>query len=60
MGATLFNAEGAPHVRLAETYAPREVVPSDIDTRLRGMVPRMDLDVTVSGYGGGKLSVVTP
>lgn len=60
VGATLFNAEGAPHVRLGDAYAPREIVPSDVDSRLRGMVPRMDLDVVVSGYGGGKLSVVTP
>ncbi len=59
VGATLFNVEGAPHVRLAEAYAPREIVPSDIDSRLRGMLPRMDLDVVVSGYGSGKLSVVT-
>jgi hypothetical protein len=58
VAASLFNAEGAPHVRLHEAYAPREIIPSDVDTRLRGMARRVDIDVTVSGYGAGRMSVL--
>jgi len=60
VASSLFNAEGAPHVRLSEAYAPREILPSDVDARLRGMVRRMDLEMSVSGYGAGRMSVVVP
>lgn len=58
VASSLFNAEGAPHVRLAEAYAPREILPSDVDARLRGLVRRIDLELGVSGYGAGRMSVV--
>jgi hypothetical protein len=60
VAASLFNAEGAPHVRLQEAYAPREITPSDVDARLRGMARRVDIEMTVSGYGAGRMSVVVP
>ncbi len=60
VAASLFNADGAPHVRLYEAYAPREILPGDVDQRLRGMARRMDVELTVSGYGAGRASVVVP
>lgn len=60
VAASLFNAEGAPHVRLHEAYAPREVLPADVDVRLRGMARRMDIEMTVTGYGAGRMSLVVP
>ena len=60
VAASLFNAEGAPHVRLYEAYAPREILPADVDQRLRGMARRMDLELEVNGYGAGRMSVVVP
>lgn len=56
--ASLFNKDDAPHVRLYEAYAPREAVPSDIQTWLLAYVPRLDMEVTVAGYGTGHLSVL--
>lgn len=58
VAASLFNADGAPHVRLHEAYAPREILPADVDTKIRGMARRMDLELGVSGYGSGRLSVI--
>jgi hypothetical protein len=56
VAASLFNAEGAPHVRLAEAFAPREVLPSDLGTAAGANVPRIDLTLTIGGYGSGRMS----
>ncbi len=58
VAAGLFNVVGAPYVRLHEAYAPREVLPSDLDAKLRGLARRMDLELAISGYGGGRMSVL--
>jgi len=56
--ASLFNAEGAPHVRLDRCYAPGEPLPSDVAAYVLAYVRRLDLDATVKGYGAGRLSVL--
>lgn len=58
--ASLFNADGAPHLRLYSTYAPGDPIPADVAQTATGYLPRIDLDVTVKGYGAGQLSVVVP
>lgn len=57
--SSLFNAEGAPHVRLDVFYdAPSEPLPSDVAQWVRAYVRRLDLTVEVAGYGEGVCSVL--
>lgn len=56
--ASLFNKEDAPHVRLYEAYPPRETLPGDIQTWLLAYVPRLDMQLEITGYGAGRLSVL--
>lgn len=56
--ASLFTKDDAPHVRLYEAYPPRETLPGDIQRWLLAYVPRLDVRLTVAGYGTGNLSVL--
>ena len=56
--SALFNTPGAPHLRLYATYGPGEVPPTDVSALVRGHGGRLDLDVTIAGYGQGRLSFV--
>ena len=58
VAASLFNHEGAPHVRLYEAYAPRETLPADVAKWVLAYVRRLDVDVDISGYGSGRVSVL--
>lgn len=58
VAASLFNAEGAPHVRLYEAYAPREVLPPDVAKWVVSYVRRLDMELSIAGYGSGRLSVL--
>lgn len=58
VAASLFNAEGAPHVRLYEAYAPREVLPGDVDRNVLARLARIDLELEVAGYGSGRASIM--
>ena len=58
VAASLFNHEGAPHVRLYEAYAPREMLPADVARWVLAYVARLDMELTVAGYGSGRLSVL--
>lgn len=57
VAASMFNVEGAPHLRLYETYAPREVLPADVAKWVLAYVRRLDMELEVSGYGAGRISV---
>jgi hypothetical protein len=56
--ASLFNAEGAPHVKLDVVYAPGEPVPADVAQWVLAYVRRTDLDVDIAGYGPGRFSLL--
>ncbi|HUX69766.1 MAG TPA: hypothetical protein VMV41_04580 [Cellulomonadaceae bacterium] len=56
--ASLFNAEGAPHLRLYATYAPGETLPADVATWVPAYVRRNNLAASVKGYGRGLISVL--
>jgi len=56
--ASLFNAEGAPHVRLDALYEPRQPLPADVATWVPAYVRRTDLDMEVVGYGAGRFSLL--
>ena len=56
--AALFNKPGTPHLRIYSMHAPGEPVPSDVALLVKSIGNRLDLDVTVGGYGSGKLGIV--
>jgi hypothetical protein len=56
--AAVFNVPNAPHVRLYEMYAPNEAVPSDVARLAYAAGGRMDIILSIAGYGDGHLSVV--
>ncbi len=56
--AALFNLDGHPHVRLDGFHAPGEELPADVAGLSAAYVNRLDLTVTIGGYGTGRLSIV--
>ncbi|WP_028047247.1 hypothetical protein [Cellulomonas sp. URHE0023] len=56
--ASLFNAEGAPHVKLDRLYEPGFPVPADVATWVLAYVRRTDLEMDVAGYGPGCFSLL--
>ncbi len=56
--ASLFNAEGAPHVKLDVLYEPRHPLPADVAAWVLAYVRRTDLDMEVAGYGAGRFSLL--
>lgn len=58
ISASLLNAEGMPHLRLYQMYAPGNLPPVEISNCVRSLGGRLDLAVEIQGYGGGRLSFV--
>ncbi|MFP3713997.1 hypothetical protein [Puerhibacterium sp. TATVAM-FAB25] len=56
--ASLFNADGAPHLKLDTVHAPGAPLPADVASWALAYVRRTDLDVEVSGYGRGSFSLL--
>ncbi|HET6151988.1 MAG TPA: hypothetical protein VFE15_03475 [Marmoricola sp.] len=58
IAASLFNNDGATHVRLYDTHHIGTPLPGDALARALTLGRREDLSVEVAGYGAGRLSVV--
>lgn len=58
VAASLFNHEGAPHLRLDSVYGGDIPVPADVAQWAKAFSPRIDLELDVNGYGSGIWSVV--
>ena len=59
IAASLFNTEGAPHLRLAAMHDSTETpLPAPVANWLRGYPPRLDAAAEVKEYGGGRVSVL--
>jgi hypothetical protein len=56
--AALFNVGDAPHLKLDAVYEPHGRLPGDVAQWVLAYVPRLDLDVTVAGYGAGRVSLL--
>jgi hypothetical protein len=56
--SAVFNVEDAPHVRLYELYGPGGGVPSDVLALSQVMGSRLDLELTIAGYGPGRMSII--
>jgi hypothetical protein len=53
--STVLNQPGGTHVKLGTMFGPEETLPSDLASRLATPGSRLDVNVVVSGYGGGHL-----
>lgn len=58
IAASLFNVDGATHVRLYDVHHVGNPLPGDVMARALTLGRREDLAVEVAGYGSGRLSVV--
>ncbi len=59
VASSLFNVGDAPHLRLDSVHDSGSApLPGDIASWLRSYGPRLDVQVDVSGYGTGLMSVV--
>lgn len=58
IAASLFNADGATHVRLYDVHHIGNVLPGDVLVKALTLGRREDLTVEVGGYGRGRFSVV--
>lgn len=58
VAASLFNHDGAPHLRLASVYGGDIPAPADIATWSKAFAPRLDLELDISGYGTGTWSII--
>jgi hypothetical protein len=56
--ASTFNVPGAPHVRLYELYGPDSSLPTDVAGLSQALGRRLDVRLSVAGYGDVHLSVV--
>lgn len=54
--ASLFAAEGVPHVKLGHVYFSQRERPVNVAKLLAAPAARKDLKVTISGYGAGRVS----
>ena len=58
IAASLFNTDGATHLRLYDVHHAGAPVPPDVLAKALTLGRREDLAADVAGYGSGKLSVV--
>ncbi len=58
VAASLFNKPDTAHLRLLESYAPRETLPAEVADLCLLQGSRIDGALTVQGYGSGRISVV--
>src|SRR3954471_7559284 len=56
--SAVFNVAGAPHVRLYEMYGPNASLPSDVAQLANLVGSRLDVRLSIMGYGDAHVSVV--
>lgn len=56
--SSLFNKPHAPHVKLYALYAPGSSAPRDVLGWVEQPFGRLDVEVTLPGYGSGHLTVI--
>jgi hypothetical protein len=58
IAASVFNVEGADHVRLYALHEAGAPLPQDVQARALTLGRREDVELDIAGYGAGRLSVV--
>ncbi len=59
VAASLFNGgPDAPHVKLHQAYRPQDPLPADVAKWIMAFVRRLDMELSIAGYGKGRISVL--
>ncbi len=58
VAASLFNKKDTVHLKLQDTFAPRETLPGDVNDLALQQGGRIDGTLSIQGYGDGRISVV--
>ncbi|WNM27434.1 hypothetical protein RN607_00075 [Demequina capsici] len=58
VAASLFNKKDTVHLKLQETFAPRETLPADVNELALQQGGRIDGALAIQGYGDGRISFV--
>lgn len=58
VAASLLNKPDTPHLRLRDTFSPRETVPAEVAALALEPAGRIDGELSVQGYGAGRISIV--
>lgn len=58
VAASLLNKPDTPHLRLRDTFAPRETLPAEVTQLALQQGSRLDGELAIPGYGTGRISVV--
>ncbi len=58
VAASLLNKPDTPHLKLRDTFAPRETLPAEVSQLALQQGSRIDGELTIPGYGTGRISVV--
>lgn len=56
--SALFNLPGQPHLKLYGVHSVGDLPPTDISALVRAIGNRLDLTVSVAGYGSGRVAIV--
>ena len=58
IASSLFNRDNLPHVRITTLTGPGEALTEPAAGVSRKLVERLDLDISIKGYGTGRLAFV--
>ncbi len=58
VAASLFNKKDTVHLKLKDTYAPRETLPGDVNALALQEGARIDGTLSIQGYGDGRISII--
>ncbi len=58
VAASLFNKKDTTHLKLKDTFAPRETLPADVNDMALQQGGRLDGTLSIQGYGDGRISIV--
>jgi hypothetical protein len=56
--ASLLNATGSPHLVFRSLFLPKQEVSDEVKSLLLEPPTRVDLEIEIDGYGGGKATLV--
>jgi hypothetical protein len=58
VAVSLFNRGDAPHVKLYQAFQPGEALPGDVAKWVLAFVRRLDMELSIAGYGKGTISIL--
>lgn len=57
VASNVFNVPGQPHTRLKEVFLTPAALPAEVEAGIKAASGRLDIEVSIPGYGPGKMTV---